>query len=348
MAYFYQHIKGYNNNGTFFKLSFDPVNSAPPGTITSTAPTITTTSSGGTTYDFGSILTSNAQYNRVNYDFYFLSKAFFYTMYDSGIGSYRGEIGYDSNGIIMKGGSSSGSTCSLAMNASQFKMQGLQGQTQISFKTPNTYTTVTGSGANTTLSYTPIGFFIQRPDGTYGSNMLGFGIGCFDTNNSYTTWAAAGASTSTTEWQKAKVWANIPIVSEDFILSRNYIVTTGYMKAYSYIEGLYFNATSDIRAKKNVRQSTFSALDVIKQLPIYNFNYNTNDSASIGIIAQEAEDIDLDGFDIVNNKEASGEDGDYMTVKESKLVYITWKAIQEQQEIIEALKKEIEELKAKK
>ena len=199
MAYFYQHIKGYNNNGTFFKLSFDPVNSAPPGTITSTAPTITTTSSGGTTYDFGSILTSNAQYNRVNYDFYFLSKAFFYTMYDSGIGSYRGEIGYDSNGIIMKGGSSSGSTCSLAMNASQFKMQGLQGQTQISFKTPNTYTTVTGSGANTTLSYTPIGFFIQRPDGTYGSNMLGFGIGCFDTNNSYTTWAAAGASTSTTE-----------------------------------------------------------------------------------------------------------------------------------------------------
>lgn len=120
------------------------------------------------------------------------------------------------------------------------------------------------------------------------------------------------------------------------------------MKAYSYIEGLYFNATSDIRAKKNVHQSTFSALDVVKQLPIYNFNYNTDDSASIGIIAQEAEDIDLDGFDIVNNKEASGKNGNYMTVKESKLVYIAWKAIQEQQEIIEALKKEIEELKAKK
>jgi len=108
---------------------------------------------------------------------------------------------------------------------------------------------------------------------------------------------------------------------------------------------LYFNATSDRRAKTDIVQSTFSALDIVNKLPIYNFKYKSDNSNSIGIIAQEALKVNAGNFDLVINPQASGENGDYMSVKESKLVYIAWKAIQEQQKIIDNQSKEIEELK---
>jgi hypothetical protein len=47
----------------------------------------------------------------------------------------------------------------------------------------------------------------------------------------------------------------------------------------------------------------------------------------------------------VDNPTASGENKDYMSVKEGKMVYILWKAIQEQQTIIDNLKQEIHNLK---
>lgn len=347
MAYFYQHIKGYTSRGYSWKINIDELAAAPAGNWPMNTPTFAWND--GTSHDGGHLITSLAEYGRIKPDFYFLNKVYFcITDPDpdapaDAIGIYRGYIGHDGNGLEIRGGSSEGNSPVLNINTSQVKYQGVQGQTQFLFQTPNTYTSTNASTVNNTITYAPIGFYIQTPGAT--STKYGFGLACFDTVDGYARWSAAGASASSTEAPKTKLWANVPIVSEDFILSRNYIVTTGFVKAYAQVEGLYFNATSDIRAKKNVHQSTFSALDVIKQLPIYNFNYNTNDSASIGIIAQEAEDIDLDGFDIVNNKEASGEDGDYMTVKESKLVYVAWKAIQEQQEIIDKQSKEIEDLK---
>ena len=51
------------------------------------------------------------------------------------------------------------------------------------------------------------------------------------------------------------------------------------------------------------------------------------------------------GFKLVDNENATGQDFDYMTIHESKLAYILWKAVQEQQKIIEDLQKEIKELK---
>lgn len=117
------------------------------------------------------------------------------------------------------------------------------------------------------------------------------------------------------------------------------------IESSSYIQGTYFNATSDKRAKTDIVQSTFSALDIINKLPIYNFKYRSDNSNSIGIIAQEALKVNAGDFNLVVNQQASGENGDYMSVKESKLVYIAWKAIQEQQKIIDNQSKEIEELK---
>ena len=119
-----------------------------------------------------------------------------------------------------------------------------------------------------------------------------------------------------------------------------------------YIEGscnaLYFNATSDIRAKTNLQHASFKALNIVKSLPVYTFNYKETGSPSIGLIAQDAAKISFGSdFSLVNNETASGENGDYMTIKESKLIYILWKAIQEQQEQINYLTSLVKDLSRK-
>jgi hypothetical protein len=98
--------------------------------------------------------------------------------------------------------------------------------------------------------------------------------------------------------------------------------TSGVIKADKRCEALYFNATSDRRAKSNIKPAEFSALNIIKQLPIYTFNYLNDPKLSVGLIAQEAAEYDLDGFNMVDNLDAPGEFGDFMQMKESKLVYV--------------------------
>lgn len=111
---------------------------------------------------------------------------------------------------------------------------------------------------------------------------------------------------------------------------------------------LYFNATSDIRAKTKVQHASFKALNIVKSLPVYTFNYKETGSPSIGLIAQDAAKISFGSdFSLVNNETASGENGDYMTIKESKLIYILWKAIQEQQEQINYLTSLVKDLSKK-
>jgi hypothetical protein len=105
-----------------------------------------------------------------------------------------------------------------------------------------------------------------------------------------------------------------------------------------YCSAGYFNATSDKRAKENIKKAEFSATNIIQSLDIYNFNYKNSNKQSIGVIAQEALDFNINGFSLVENENATGEEGDYMSIKESKLIYILWKAIQEQQKEIEELK----------
>jgi hypothetical protein len=89
-----------------------------------------------------------------------------------------------------------------------------------------------------------------------------------------------------------------------------------------YCQAGYFNATSDARAKENIRKADFSALSIVNSLPIYNFNYKNSEKPSIGVIAQEAAEFNVDDFSLVENVEATGENNDYMSIKESKLIYI--------------------------
>ena len=119
----------------------------------------------------------------------------------------------------------------------------------------------------------------------------------------------------------------------------------GTIKAEHKCEALYFNATSDRRAKSNITPVQFSALSVVNKLPVYTFQYLNVEEPVIGLIAQEAAGHNLDGFNMVTNLDASGEFGDFMQMKESKLVYVLWKAIQELSAEVEELKAEIRNLK---
>ena len=102
------------------------------------------------------------------------------------------------------------------------------------------------------------------------------------------------------------------------------------IKANDVCEAAYFNATSDKRAKNNFTHvSTVNALKWINDLKIYTFNYRSNGKSSIGITTQQVQDKPINDFNFVDNLEATGENGDYMTIKESKLVYMCMSAIQE-------------------
>ena len=119
----------------------------------------------------------------------------------------------------------------------------------------------------------------------------------------------------------------------------------GTIKAEYKCEALYFNATSDNRAKSNITPAEFSALSVVKNLPVYTFQYLNSEESVIGLIAQEAAEFNLDGFNMVDNLTATGEKDDFMQMKESKLVYVLWKAVQELSAEVEELKTQIASLK---
>lgn len=110
-----------------------------------------------------------------------------------------------------------------------------------------------------------------------------------------------------------------------------------YFDAAGGTNSVYFNATSDRRAKINLQPLDLSAVDLICKTPLYSFDYKDLDMKSIGIIAQDVQNVDLNGFKLIDNEFATGKDMDYMTIHESKLIYILWKAIQEQQEQINRL-----------
>lgn len=111
-----------------------------------------------------------------------------------------------------------------------------------------------------------------------------------------------------------------------------------------FIQAPYFNATSDKRAKTNIQPFHGSALDIINKLQTYTYNYTNSKIKSYGLMAQDLLDVDLNGFSFVDNKTATGENNDYMTIRESKLVYLLIEAVKEQQTQINELKQKLEEL----
>ena len=107
----------------------------------------------------------------------------------------------------------------------------------------------------------------------------------------------------------------------------------------SSCNAVFFNATSDKRAKENIQLATYNALELIKKLPVYIYNYKNQTETVTGILAQDLLEAQPKELDLVSNITASGENGDYMSIKNDKLMFVLMKAIQEQQQQIERLVK---------
>lgn len=107
----------------------------------------------------------------------------------------------------------------------------------------------------------------------------------------------------------------------------------------------FFNATSDKRAKENIQPAAYKALDLINKLPVYTYNYKNNTETVTGILAQDLLEAQPKELDLVSNINASGENGDYMSIKNDKFMFVLMKAIQEQQEKINYLEEELNKLK---
>lgn len=123
------------------------------------------------------------------------------------------------------------------------------------------------------------------------------------------------------------------------------IGVSGAIYSGSSCTAVFFNATSDKRAKENIRPANYSALNLIKKLPIYIYNYKNSDETVTGILAQDLLEVQPEELNLVSNINATGENNDYMSIKNDKLMFVLMKAIQEQQEQIEQLKSEIDNIK---
>lgn len=86
--------------------------------------------------------------------------------------------------------------------------------------------------------------------------------------------------------------------------------------------------TSDRRVKNNINDYHINALDIINQVPIKTFNYNSSDQLSIGLIAQELENV-VENSDLFIDQKTVDQIDDCRILKETKLIYILWKAVQE-------------------
>lgn len=111
------------------------------------------------------------------------------------------------------------------------------------------------------------------------------------------------------------------------------------------VEAPYFNATSDRRAKEDPLPFNGKALDIINKIQTFTYKYKDTKQVSYGVMAQDLLDIKINDFSFVENAAATGENGDYMSVRESKLVYLLLEGIKELQIEVNDLRKEVEELK---
>lgn len=356
MAYFYKHIKGLTSAETKWKIDCEQLDiiereEEPTGELQPSKNPLLKykKSTDSEVQDLGNILTSNMINGVINNNFTFRKHIIFY---DYNVNEqdlkWRGEIKPDSSdatssnkGIEIWGGlrDYQGERSKIVLNKKQLKLQGTP-DTNVRIYTEKMYLPNKDPNKLVDLPVTISIEKVTKSESSKTTQDWGIGITYQDYNRTNCTLVNPGAiSTDFPPNADPTIWFNSRLISTSFIH------TNGIIKSNNYIEGLYFNTTSDERAKKDVVKADFSALNIINKLPIYNFTYKNDNIKSIGIIAQEALGLSAGDFSLVSNEKASGENNDYMTVKESKLVYVAWKAIQEQQEIIDNQQKQIDQLK---
>ncbi len=110
--------------------------------------------------------------------------------------------------------------------------------------------------------------------------------------------------------------------------------------ASNAIKAAFFNTASDQRLKENIFNFSPTEADfLVKTTPIYTFDYKDTHLSSIGMLAQDWQHYNFNGFEMTSEDENG-----MLSLKESKLVYILWAAVQNLQHQIQELQTVCNEL----
>ena len=105
----------------------------------------------------------------------------------------------------------------------------------------------------------------------------------------------------------------------------------------------YFYGTSDRRLKENIKDLNLNCLDLVNNINLREFSWKADEEhkPTIGAIAQELRQVLPEKYvhEFIGGQETNDE---YLSINDSKLVYLLIGAIQEQQKEIESLKAKID------
>lgn len=128
-----------------------------------------------------------------------------------------------------------------------------------------------------------------------------------------------------------------------------HIISDDYLASFLNKDGTQltlYKESSDKRLKKNIKETTKKALDYIKQIKHFTYTWkNSDEKVDIGYIAQDLEKINKNFIRKRIYKKEDGKEDYDIQINTTNLLALVTKSIQEQQDEIEALKKEIEILK---
>ena len=123
--------------------------------------------------------------------------------------------------------------------------------------------------------------------------------------------------------------------------------TYSNQKVYTQSKGVYANAfyaASDRRLKENIKDLDLNCLDLVNNINLREFSWKTDETHKpvIGAIAQELRQVLPEKYvhEFIGGQET---DDEYLSINDSKLVYLLIGAIQEQQKEIESLKAKIDD-----
>lgn len=118
--------------------------------------------------------------------------------------------------------------------------------------------------------------------------------------------------------------------------------------SYAFLSGSSYTwgVSSDRRLKEDIFPLE-SILQKILQLNVSRYKYITASEPTIGLIAQEVQEVFPELVDMQSTKNERGDKVDMLTLNYSPLIYMSIKAIQEQQAIIDSQAQKISDLEAK-
>jgi hypothetical protein len=201
------------------------------------------------------------------------------------------------------------------------------------------YATASINGARPTSS---VGIYAPTTAGTSGYILKSNGSGApswlqtlpvSNGGTGKTSWTLNSpiyASAATTLTYASSIYINDTIIRPTTGGAASLGTATYY---WSAVHSTYFNATSDIRKKKDI--SKYVCEEDILSLPVYRFKYrdSKDNKERIGCMAQ---DLQLICPEIVHEDEEG-----YLSIEESKIVYLLLEKMKDMQKEINALKGEV-------